>query len=134
MSYDFFVIKFENGKESVMDFHQLQSILANYGKLVGQGDDWEFVSDDQLFDSAQLLGDEDNGFYGVSFHRPTADRKLAQLVFNLLAIPNSCFFGTDMEFLQARSEITSNLPDVFIQSFPDGAELIDDAFACWPLG
>ena len=134
MSYDIFVIKFEDGKESAIDFSELQSVLNNYGQLIEHDDEWSFLSSvGELFDNAQLLGDHENGFFGIHIQRPSLHPQLPQFIFDLLAIPNSCFFGTDMDFLQSRTDITADLPDVFQQTFPDGPEVVSDAVAHWPL-
>lgn len=134
MSYDIFVIKFENGKESAIDFAELQTVLNRYGRLIEHEDEWSFLSSvGELCDNAQLLGDQERGFFGINIQRPTTHPQLSQLIFDLLAIPNTFFFGTDMDFLQSRTVSTSDLPDVFQQTFPEGPEVILDAVAHWPL-
>ena len=133
MSYDIFVIKFENGTEAAIDFAELQSVLNSYGQLIEHDDEWSFLSSaGELFDNAQLLGDQENGFFGINIQRPTTHPQLSQLIFDLLAIPNTCFFGSDMNFLQSRSDMTSDLPDVFQQAFPDGPRIITNANSVWP--
>lgn len=134
MSYDIFVIKFENGQESAIDFPQLQTVLNRYGQLIEHAGEWSFLSSvGELFDNAQLLGDHENGFFGINIQRPTLHPQLPQFIFDLLSIPGTCFFGTDMDFLQSRTDITSDLPDAFQQAFPDGPEVISDVVANWPL-
>lgn len=134
MSYQIFLVKFEYGHETGIPFDHFEKILQPYGRLMKHQNEWCFISDvGEICDSATLLGDIENGFYGMSFDRPTTHKKLPKIIFDLLLLENTCFFGVDMEFLQSRTAMADHLPEVFQENFPDGPQMLQDPFSLWPL-
>lgn len=128
------LVKFEQGQQFVIPFQHLKNLLQPYGRLIKHQGDWCFISDvGVICDNANLLGDAEDEIYGISFERPTIHEKLPEIIFDLLQLENTCFFGVDMEFLQSRTAMANHLPEIFQEAFPDGPQLLKDAFSLWPL-
>ena len=134
MGYQIFVQKFENGDSGVIPFDEIKSILEKYGSVSEGNFGLEFLSSvGEVCDYASITGKDEGSVTGVSFDRPTDHKLLPAIIFDLLAIENTCFFGPDLEYLQARSDISSQLPESLLESLESGLQVINKAGEAWPL-
>ena len=134
MSYQIFVQKFEYGDSAPIPFEQLLDVLSKYGSVEDGHFGLEFVSAvGDICDHAPISGKSKAEITGISFDRPTLHEQLPHLIFDLLSIENTCFFGPDLEYMQSRSEMRQHLPDVLKEHFPHGPEIIKDPLESWPL-
>lgn len=119
MSYSAFIHKFENGDSAIIPFDELQKILSRYGKIEVGNDGLEFVSNvGDMFEYATLDGTLTEGISGMSFHRPTLHEKFPLLIFDLLELKNTCFFGEDMGFFCSRYDMKKEFPEEMIKETP----------------
>jgi hypothetical protein len=134
MGYQVFVYKFEEGDASKIDENELQDILAKYGSIEEGHFGTEFISHvGEICESAAIMRNDKNEIIGISFDRPTINDSLQKIIFDLLSIKNTCFFGPDMEFMQSRNDLGSDFPDGLLEHFPSGPQLISQAGESWPL-
>ncbi len=134
MGYEVFVYKFEDGDASHIPEGELESILSKYGAIVQGNFGTEFVSSvGEVCESASIVKNNDGDIIGVTFNRPTIDDSLPKIIFDLLGITNTCFFGPDMEFMQCRNDLGKHLPEGLRECFPNGPQIITEAGESWPL-
>ena len=130
MSYEIFIIKFKNDDIDFIPFEELNSILKKYGKIIEWNSGLVFVSSvGEMCDNASIMGDSKDSIFGISFDRPTLHNLLPELIYDLLAIDNTCFFGTDMEYVQSRSDMATHLSG----AMRDNLEIIKSSRESWPL-
>ncbi len=134
MGYQVYIQKFENGDCANIPYDELAIILKKYGKIVEGSFGLEFVSNvGDLCDYAPLSGDLDVGITGITFDRPTLHEKLPVIVYDLLSLKNTCFFGPDLEFVRTRSEMSAHYPKGLFQNLKYGAKKIESPLDSWPL-
>lgn len=134
MGYQVFVYKFEAGDASRIDENELQDILAKYGNIEEGHFGTVFISTvGDICESADIMRNGKNEVIGISFSRPTINDLLPKIIFDLLGIKNTCFFGEDMEFMQSRNDLGSHFPDGLRENFPNGPRLISQVGESWPL-
>ncbi|AZZ93510.1 hypothetical protein EUZ85_23415 [Hahella sp. KA22] len=134
MSYEFFFQKFENGKAGVIPFEEINAILKNYGEIIGDDSDLEFVSKvGEICERACLFGESRDAISGMVCFRPVQHELLPKIIFDLLSIENTCFFGPGLDYLQARTDISSQLPESLLEGAESGLQIIDSAYNSWPF-
>ena len=134
MSYEVFVYKFENGDAASIPMEELNNVLFGYGRIEEGHFGLEFISEvGDICEMSGVISDDKGNIIGVSFNRPTIDKILSQIIFDLLSIKNTCFFGSDLEFMQSRNDLGNNFPESLRAHFPDGPEIISKAGDSWPL-
>lgn len=134
MSYSVYVQKFENGDIAGIPFEELEQVLSKYGRIEEGNYGLEFVSEvGEMFESATLTGNQKDGVSGISFNRPTLHNTFPLLIFDLLGIKNTCFFGTDMEFVNSRYEMTNHYPTSLIENLPEKPRVISHVMENWQL-
>lgn len=134
MSYSVYIQKFEKGESTIIPFDQLEQVLSKYGKIESGKFGLEFISNvGEMFDNASLNGNFEDGINGICFNRPTLNDKLPFLVFDLLGIKNTCFFGTDLEFVHSRNEMINHYPDSLIEGLSHGPKVISQVLDNWQL-
>ena len=134
MGYQVFVMKFENGDTGLIPYSDLTSVLSKYGSIVDGNFGLEFLSDvGELFEYAPLSGHTKDSISGISFNRPTVHQLLPQLIFDLLSLNNTCFFGPDLKYMQSRFRMAEHIPDSLLEHFPEGPEVISGPLQKWPL-
>ena len=134
MSYTVYLQKFENGDSGSISCDELEKILTRYGKIEMGHSELEFVSNvGEMFEDATFTGNLEDGISGICFNRPTLNDKFPLLVFDLLKIKNTCFFGTDMEFVNSRYEMTNHYPESLTENLPEEPKIISQAMENWLL-
>ena len=134
MSYSIYVQKFENRDSAPIPTEDFIAVIRPYGRIEESEFGLEFVSTvGELCDHASIHGSLINGITGISFFRPLIHDQLPRLIFDLLGIENTCFFGPDLDFLQSRSDLMLHLPEELLASFPAGPEMIENPTSAWPL-
>lgn len=134
MGYQVFVQKFENGDSGIIRFEDINTVLEKYGEIVEGNFGLMFVSSvGEVCDYASISGSSKNSISGITFDRPTDHELLPKIIFDLLSIENTCFFGPDLEYLQARSDISSQLPGSLLEAVKSGLQVIESANKSWPL-
>ncbi len=134
MGYEVFVYKFEEGEPSGIPRNKLGEVLFKYGTIEEGSFGLEFCPTiGDICDYSSLSTDEEGEILCVQFSRPTMDEKLKDVIFDLLGIKNTCFFGPDLEFLQSRSDMAHHLPESLVEEFPDGLQIIESSGENWPL-
>ncbi|MCG8667809.1 MAG: hypothetical protein MI867_00220 [Pseudomonadales bacterium] len=134
MGYQVFVQKFENGDSGIIPFEEIESVLKQYGSISEGNFGLEFISSvGEICDFASLSGNSKDSISGVTFDRPTTHEKLPEIIFDLLSIKNTCFFGPDLEYLQARTDISTQLPESLLEAVESGLQVIESANEAWPL-
>jgi hypothetical protein len=94
----------------------------------------EFVSNvGEMFEDATFTGNLEDGISGICFNRPTLNDKFPLLVFDLLKIKNTCFFGIDMEFVNSRYVMTNHYPESLTENLPEEPKIISQAMENWQL-
>ena len=134
MGYQVFVQKFENGDSGIIPFEEIKTVLQKYGTIVKGNFGLEFISSvGEVCDYASITGKSKNSISGISFDRPTDHELLPNIIYDLLSIANTCFFGPDLEYLQARSDISAQLPESLLESVESGLQIIRKSGESWPL-
>ena len=134
MSYQVFIKKFENGLPAFIPFKELTAVLSKYGALEEGHFGLEFVSSvGDVCEDAPIVGKGKSEITGISFNRPTLHDQLPLIVFDLLSIENTCFFGPDLEYMQSRSEMKQHLPESLKTHYPNGPQIITNPTKSWPL-
>lgn len=134
MGYQVYVQRFEHGDSAPIPYEELLRVLSRYGEVVDGGFGPAFVSSvGEICDYAPLSGGIDGGFTGITFDRPTDHEKLCEIVFELLGIPNTCFFGPDLEFVQTRCSMEQHFPAALIEHLENGPTIIRSIGDSWPL-
>ena len=134
MSYSVYIQKFDKGESAIIPFERLEQILSKYGKIESGQSGLEFISNvGEMFDYTSLSGNFEVGINGICFSRPTLSDKFPLLVFDLLGIKNTCFFGTDLEFVHSRNEMMIHYPESLIEGLSDGPLVISQALDNWQL-
>ena len=134
MGYEVFIYKFEKGDASGIPHKDVDDILSKYGKVVEGNFGLEFMSSvGDVCDYCSLSADDHGQITCIQFSRPTISEELPEIVFDLLSIQGTCFFGPDLEFMQSRYSLGDNLPDALQEHFPDGPQIITRAGESWPL-
>lgn len=122
------------GDASVIPRKGVDEILSKYGKVVEGSFGLEFISSvGDVCDYCSLSADEHGQITCIQFSRPTTSEELPKIVFDLLSIEGTCFFGSDLEFMQSRYNVGANLPDGLVAHFPSGPQIIARAGESWPL-
>lgn len=134
MGYQVYLQKFELGDAASLSAADLFPILEKYGEIVTGPFGLEFhCAVGNIADQVRLTGAVDTGITGVTFDRPTTDAKLPELVYELLSLPNTCFFGADIAFVQTRSEMAAHLPVALIAHLQEGLQRVQSPHEVWPL-
>ena len=134
MSYDIYVQKFVRGESDFIPFDELNLVLQKYGRIEEGDFGFEFISIvGEVCDCAFLSGESLNSITGISFERPTESDILPNIIFDLLSIENTCFFGTDLQYCQSRTEMKSDLPESILNSAENGLQIITTSHEAWPL-
>ena len=131
MSYSTYIVKFENNDMVPMSYTEIESILTQHGTIVEGEFGKEFIhnSEEYIFEYCSLEMDEEGKVSGLSFNRPIHHSPFPEFIFDLLAIEGSCFFGTDMEFVLARTDRSLHLPE----GFPNEVIVVESPTDRWPL-
>ena len=136
MSYEVFVQRFESGESAAIPFEELSDILSKFGRIDDGYTGLEFYPDDTyVCDCAPLSGDQPSAITGICFSRPAMDhRPFFRIVFDLLGIGSTCFFGPDLTFMQSRTDSKIVLPGSLNKDFPNGPEVITEIeqLHSWP--
>jgi hypothetical protein len=134
MGYQVFVQKFKDGDSAIIPFDDLNSILIKYGSIQMGSFGLEFVSNvGDICDYAPLSGESKSCITGITFDRPTVKEPLPEIIYDLLSLENTCFFGPDLEYLQARSDISRHIPESLMVEIEGGLEIISTPMESWPL-
>ena len=134
MGYQVYVQKFEHGDSAFFPFDHLKKVLSPFGDFIEGSFGLEFSFNvGEVCDHASISGNEDTGISGITFDRPTNHMKLPEIIFDLLGIEHTCFFGPDLDFVQSRSEMSGHYPASLIENLPSGPEVITTATGSWPL-
>ncbi|MBU3026020.1 MULTISPECIES: hypothetical protein [Zobellia] len=134
MSYTVFIHKFKDGDSAHIPFDELEQILSAYGKIETGSFGLEFISSvGEMFEYATLTGSVEDGISGISFDRPTLNETFPLLIFDLLKIKNTCFFGTDLEFVNSRYDMTNHYPKSLIENLPEKPKVISHPKENWPF-
>lgn len=121
MSYSVYVQRFNQGEEAAIPYQDLVEVFSGLGSLGSAGSFIEFTPNtDDLCEVAILSGDEKEGITGIAFERPVASAALSEIVFQLLAIPGTCFFEADCTYVMARSDVTNDLPEGLLDQCESG--------------
>jgi len=87
-------------------------LLNKWGAVVSGEYGIELVLEEPyLFSVCSLHGDLDTGISGITFERPQNHPLYPELVFDLLSIPNSCYFEPDLDFVYSRMDMNQHYPD-----------------------
>lgn len=130
MSYSVYIVRFENGDSSPISLNEVESIVSKYGEIIKGDFGLEIVSKvGDMFECCSLTEGIENKIEGISFDRPTLHPQLANFIFDLLAINNTCFFDTDMEIIFSRYDISNHCPDYMVENL----KIIDIPSAVWPI-
>lgn len=134
MGYEVFVMKFKDGEAAEIPYEKLCSVLSKYGELHDGNFGKEFVSNvGEICDYASLSGSESEGYCGVTFSRPTTHEKLPYLIYDLLGIEGTCFFGPDLEFVHSRNNMQQHYPPQLLENLEEGLKVISSPMDSWPL-
>lgn len=121
MSYSVFVHKFAAGEASPAPFASVSSILRRYGSVDHVGGRLEFTpGDNDLCEVGFIGGSEGHGIDSVGFERPVSGGRLNSLVFELLGVHGMCYFELDCNYVLARTDVTSELPEGLLQQCQSG--------------
>lgn len=133
MGYKVYLHKFENGDSASIAYNELVGILQKYGEIVERGFGLEFISHvGDISDSVSLTGNVDTGIIGITFDRPIANAKLPEIIYDLLSIQNTCFFGPNLEFVHTRTEMNDHYPQGLIEHLQNGPKKIASPAETWP--
>lgn len=128
MSYTVFIQKFKNQEPNLIDFKKLLAIVSDFGTIESKEYGHEIVpKDESMFEYASLMGESDNQFSGISFHRPNFNASFKQLVFQLLELNGTCFFDQNMECVLVRGIAEKELPEDIIENADRGIVQISSA-------
>ncbi|SFW37028.1 hypothetical protein [Cellulophaga fucicola] len=134
MSYTVYLQKFKNGDPDNIPFDELEKILSSYGIIEKGYSELEFVSNvGEMFEEATFIGNLEDGISGICFNKPSLNDKFSLLIFDLLKIRNTCFFGTDLKFVNSRYEMKTHLPQSLIISIQEEPKVISNAIDNWQL-
>jgi hypothetical protein len=134
MGYQVYIHKFENGDSANIPYSELAEILEKYGEIVEGNFGLEFISNvGNICDCVTLSGDVTTGITGITFYRPVLHDKLHEIIYDLLSLKNTCFFGPNLEFVYARSEMNAHYPAGLIENLDGGPKKIESPFDFWPL-
>ncbi len=134
MGYKVYIQKFENGDPANIPYSELAEILEKYGEIVEGNLGLEFRSNvGDICDYASLSGDLDTGITGITFDRPILHEKLPEIIYDLLSLSNTCFFGPNLEFVHTRSEMNAHYPAGMIEHLANGPKKIESPLDAWPL-
>ena len=122
MSYDVCVRCFAGGDTKTLPFAEVAAILRKFGSIDEGVGSLEFTPDGEgMCEYGFIDGDEDRGIDSVIFSRPDLlDIRLRSLVFDLLGIPGMCYFEQDVIHIYARSNLTEELPEGFLEESSAG--------------
>lgn len=82
-----------------------------------------------MYEYGSLIGENKNEVEGISFDRPTLHSEFPNLIFDLLKIKNTCFFGTDTEFFHSRYDMRKHCPDYMQENL----KVINNPTKDWPF-
>ncbi len=134
MGYQIYIQKFENGDCANIPYGEFVEILEKYGEIVERNFRLEFFSNvGNICDYATLSGDLDTGITGITFNRPTSHEKLPEIIYEILSLNNTCFFGPNLEFVHTRSEMNAHYPEGWIESLESVPKKIEAPLDSWPL-
>ena len=133
MGYKVYLHKFENGDSASIPYDELLRILQKYGEVVERGFGLEFISQvGDIADSVSLTGNADTGITGITFDRPMSNPRFPEIIYELLGLPNTCFFGPNLKFVHTRSEMNEHYPQGLVEHLPDGPKKIASPADTWP--
>lgn len=134
MGYKVYIQKFENGDTTSIPYNELAEILGKYGKIVEGDFGLEFISHvGDICDCTSLVGNLDTGITGITFDRPILHDNLPAIIYELLSLKNTCFFGPNLEFVHTRSEMNDHYPQGLVEHLEKGPKKITSPLDAWPL-
>lgn len=111
MSYTIYIQKFKSKTKDNFDLNQLNILVDKHGRIVKTEYGLEIITENsQLFENADLNGRSNSEITNLSIHRPSNDRKLRELIFDILKIDGTCFFDQDLSFLLTRQDTLQDFP------------------------
>lgn len=133
MGYKVYIQKFENGDSASIPFGELVEILEKFGEIVEGDFGLEFISNvGDICDCVSLTGNLDTGITGITFDRPILHAKLPEIIYELLSLNNTCFFGPNLEFVHTRSEMNDHYPQGLVEHLEGGPKKILSPADAWP--
>jgi hypothetical protein len=134
MGYQVYLQKFENGDSANIPYSELVKILEKYGEIVEGNSGLEFISHvGDICDRVSLSGDLDAGISGITFDRPILHEKLPEIIYELLGLNNTCFFGPNLDFVHTRSEMSAHYPEGLTEHLEFGPKKLESPLDAWPL-
>jgi len=134
MGYKVYLHKFENGDTASIPYSDLVGILEKYGEIVEGDFGLEFASKvGDICDCVSFSGDSTAGITGITFDRPILNDKLPEIIYELLGLHNTCFFGPNVEFVHTRSEMDDHYPKGLIEHLEKGPKKVLSPQDTWPL-
>jgi hypothetical protein len=134
MGYQVYLQKFENGNSANIPYSELVEILEKYGEIVEGDFGLKFISHvGDICDRVSLSGDVDTGITGITFDRPILHEKLPEIIYALLSLNNTCFFGPNLDFVHTRSEMNAHYPEGLIEHLEFGPKKLESPLEAWPL-
>lgn len=134
MGYKVYLHKFENGDTASIPYSDLVGILEKYGEIVEGDFALEFASKvGDICDCMSFLGNSATGITGITFDRPILNGKLPEIIYELLGLHNTCFFGPNVEFVHTRSEMDDHYPKGLIEHLENGPKKVLSPQDTWPL-
>ena len=134
MGYQVYLQKFENGDSANIPYGELVEVLEKYGEIVEGNFGLEFISNvGDICDRVSLSGDLDTGITGITFDRPILQEKLPEIIYELLGLNNTCFFGPNLDFVHTRSEMNAHYPEGLTEHLENGPKKLESALDAWPL-
>lgn len=73
------------------------------------------------------------GITGITFDQPILHAKLPEIIYELLSLNNTCFFGPNLEFVHTRSDMNEHYPKGLTEHLADGPKKILSLAEVWPL-
>lgn len=134
MGYKVYIHKFENGDSAIIPYGELAGVLEKYGEIVEGDFGLEFKSSvGDICDCVSLTGNLGTGITGITFDRPILHAKLPEIIYELLSLNNTCFFGPNLEFVHTRSDMNEHYPKGLTEHLADGPKKILSLAEVWPL-
>jgi hypothetical protein len=134
MGYKVYLLKFENGDIGSIPYGDLVGILKKYGEIVEGDFGLEFVSKvGDICDCMSFSGDSATGITGITFDRPILNDKLPEIIYELLGLSNTCFFGPNLEFVHTRSEMNDHYPKGLVEHLGGGSKKVLSPQDTWPF-
>jgi hypothetical protein len=133
MGYQVYLQKFENGDSANIPYSELAEILEKYGEIVEGNSGLEFISHvGDICDRVSLSFDVDTGITGITFDRPILHDELPEIIYALLGLNNTCFFGPNLDFVHTRSEMSAHYPEGLTEHLKNGPKKLESSLEAWP--